>query len=204
MKNKSYSTFIAHAISTLFYPFLLAFFCFVFVLYSTPLDYLPHYYKWIVLSANLNFTILFPLATIYLFFRMKHWKIQEIEEQEKRFFPYLITLSYYVLYYFLMERIYLPAPLNGMILATMCIISLCCVLNHWWKVSAHMAGIGGIVGGIVALSQLFQQAYIVPLCIALFCAGLIASSRLFLKRHTPLQMVVGFAIGIIFAYHCIL
>ena len=71
------------------------------------------------------------------------------------------------------------------------------IINIRWKISAHMIGIGGLTGALLCISILLE-VYITPyLVYALLIAGLIGSSRLILKAHTPLQIYVGFAVGVI-------
>ena len=89
-----------------------------------------------------------------------------------------------------------PIIFNFIIGATLSVM-FAFIINIKWKVSAHMIGIGGLVGALFCISILLE-IYITPfLIIALFIAGLIGSARLFLKAHNQSQIYVGFVVGMI-------
>jgi membrane-associated phospholipid phosphatase len=69
------------------------------------------------------------------------------------------------------------------------------LVNHWWKISAHMSGIGGLLGAVITLTYYFKDNTM-WLYMALFViAGLVAFSRLKLKAHTIWQVLAGFFVG---------
>jgi membrane-associated phospholipid phosphatase len=58
-----------------------------------------------------------------------------------------------------------------------------------------MAGIGGLIGAIIALSLRLGLNSSLVLGILIGIAGLIGSSRLILGKHTPMQIYAGFLVG---------
>jgi membrane-associated phospholipid phosphatase len=84
--------------------------------------------------------------------------------------------------------------------ALACLIST--IVNFWWKISAHMAGIGGLLAllwqidamELEIISRPWMVAYIL---IAIILSGLLGSARLLLKRHTLPQVIAGFLNGLI-------
>jgi membrane-associated phospholipid phosphatase len=75
------------------------------------------------------------------------------------------------------------------------IISLC--INFYWKISAHTLGIGGLLGGIMGVARIHLINPYWGFIIILLAAGLVGTSRIFLKRHTPMQVYAGFCLGFI-------
>jgi len=69
------------------------------------------------------------------------------------------------------------------------------IINLKWKVSAHMTGIGGLLGALISTSILLEVDLISYVILSIFVSGLIASSRLILNAHTPLQLIAGFFLG---------
>ena len=60
-----------------------------------------------------------------------------------------------------------------------------------------MAGIGGLCGGILACSIVFQINPVGVICAAVLLSGLLAFSRLYLKAHTVWQVIAGYCLGFI-------
>lgn len=71
------------------------------------------------------------------------------------------------------------------------------VINRWWKISVHAAGIAGVVA---LLGHLLIYDYTMPglqgwLIAAIAIAGLLGSARVWLGRHTVWQVLAGYAVG---------
>jgi membrane-associated HD superfamily phosphohydrolase len=65
------------------------------------------------------------------------------------------------------------------------------------KVSLHMMGIAGTTMFIVALSIFYNLDLIYTISFLLAATGLTATSRLHLKAHSPLELALGYFIGLI-------
>lgn len=70
-------------------------------------------------------------------------------------------------------------------------------INQFWKVSAHLSGIGGLVGLIFASILSLGQHDWWLLGVLLALSVLLAWARLVRKAHTPMQLVVGFILGVL-------
>lgn len=64
------------------------------------------------------------------------------------------------------------------------------------KVSLHMIGICSLATFIYALSIHFQIQLINTISLSTIMIGLVASSRLYMKSHTPFELIIGSLIGI--------
>jgi len=70
-------------------------------------------------------------------------------------------------------------------------------LNLKFKISAHMLGVGGLLGVLMSVAYLIQFN-MTPFYIAvIILAGFIGFARLKLDEHKPYQLYVGFALGLI-------
>ena len=85
----------------------------------------------------------------------------------------------------------------GIIEASLMTIIICSVVNIWWKISTHMAGIGGLTGALISFSLLFMFNPVWMLCIILLCAGVLGTSRIVLRQHTVAQVAAGYAVGVV-------
>lgn len=71
------------------------------------------------------------------------------------------------------------------------------VVNFWWKISAHAAGIAGIVGLLIRIEKdgSPEPELFFWLMLALVLAGLLGSARVWLGRHTVWQVLAGYVVG---------
>ncbi len=71
------------------------------------------------------------------------------------------------------------------------------IVNHWWKISVHAAGVAGIVALLV---RIMHDGYPAPsiflwLCISIIVAGAVGMCRVWLGRHTVWQVLAGYTVG---------
>lgn len=118
-----------------------------------------------------------------------------MEDKEERRLPYLITAAFYILTYFLLQKFNLSALLYIVMLGASTTILIAMVINFKWKVSAHMVGIGGLIGVLIGLSLRLQMNFTFLIVLFILLAGILGTSRLILKAHVPTQIFVGFFVG---------
>lgn len=70
------------------------------------------------------------------------------------------------------------------------------IVNFKWKISAHAAGMGGVCALLVYIAhQMPDGANIIWLCVWVLLSGLLGAARIWLRRHTLLQVIAGFLNG---------
>ena len=71
------------------------------------------------------------------------------------------------------------------------------LINLKWKISAHMAGIGGLIGLVYQIHVQDLSAFDLfwVLCLIIILAGVLGSARLALNRHNTLQVMAGVVVG---------
>jgi hypothetical protein len=194
----------SRVISGIFNPFIIPFGGFLVLFLFSYLRIMPFQYKLIVLAVVYCFTILMPMLTIFLFQKINGWGIKELSHREKRFIPYILTIMAYVFCLLMMYKLNLPRYMSGIILATLIAMVICIFINLKWKISEHMTGMGGVVGGLIAFSFLFNYNPVWWLCFFILIAGMLGTSRIILKQHTLGQVLSGFVVGVICAVYGIL
>lgn len=65
------------------------------------------------------------------------------------------------------------------------------------KLSLHTASIGGLIGFLIYFSLSYELNLILLLIVLFIIAGVVATSRIYLKAHTPLEVFLGFTIGLL-------
>jgi len=184
-------------LSTLFHPLLIPTIG-LFLIFNLGghFAYLPFEHKRAVYIIVLLSTCALPLTLIPLFLLTGIIKSVYMRERKERIFPTLATGGFYLLGYFFLSKIEIvPAFIQAFMLATIVTICIALAITFFWKISMHMIGIGGLTGALLALSLRFDLDIWIAFSCVLLISGLLGSSRLYLKAHTPLQVHAGFALG---------
>ena len=180
---------VARVTSMVFTPFSIPFLSFLVLFLFSYLRIMPMVYK----------LILTPTITIFLFRKINGFARQELGERKKRFVPILLTIISYVFCLLMMRRLNLPWYMTGIILASLVVSIICIAVNLRWKLSEHMAGIGGVIGGLVSFSALFGYNPVGWLCLFILIAGVLGSARIILGHHTLGEVISGFTVGLVCA-----
>ena len=190
---------VAKIISAIFNPFVVPFLAFLVLFFCSYLSMLPLTYRFIVLGIVYAFTILLPMIAIFFFRKINGWGFGAFRDRKKRFVPYLLTIICYVSCLVMMIRIGLPRYMTGIILATLMAMVICIVVNIKWKISEHMTAIGGVIGGLIAFSFLFNYNPTIWLSLFILLAGVLGSARIILRHHTLPEVLTGFTVGAVCA-----
>ncbi len=192
-------------------PILIPFIAFVCLIYGTQLRYMfPPVTSvplagspvlLILLGIIFCFTILLPALTIFLYKTMHRLSWDDLLLRRVRFVPYAVTIISYGFCLALINRIarhvvygYL---MSGLILSVLICLLICFFVNLKWKISVHMAGIGGATGMLVAISLFFGQNQMPALCGLILLSGLLGTSRILLGRHTFYEVLFGYLTGLL-------
>ena len=161
------------------------------------LSYAPDSSKLVftIIVAGLN--VLIPGCLFYLLKRMGIVQDIGLNGQKERLVPYVITilclLATAIFFYIRMAPSWLTLFFAGG--AAGGLVNM--IINFRWKISAHAAGIAGVVALIVRImhSDVPREGILVWLMIAIAASGLLGSARIWLGRHTVWQVLAGFAVG---------
>ena len=191
---------VARITSIVFTPFSIPFLAFLVLFLFSYLRIMPILYKGIVLGIVYCFTILTPTITIFLFRKINGFARQELSERKKRYVPILLTIISYVFCLLMMRKLNIPWYMTGIIFVSLVISIICILVNLKWKLSEHMAGMGGIIGGLVSFSALFSYNPVVWLCLFILIAGILGSARIVLGHHTLGEALSGFVVGLVCSF----
>jgi len=162
---------------------------------AEPLEFLM---KLAVAGFVFIYTFVLPAYFVYL---MKRWGLissLKLENLKDRRLPYFVTsIIYTALGYFLYSKNSMLFPC-GYILWSIAAVILCLgIISLWWQISAHAAGVGGMIGALAGiLGQLGEQNLFFPLLFMVILSGYVILARLALNAHTPAQVGAGFLLGL--------
>ena len=157
---------------------------------------------WLVSCIGTFFmTALIPLSL--MIFRRLRGEISDISisNASERTPIYVYTIICYAFWSYFLYRV-IHAPFVSLIgIGATIALGLVLLINTRWKISAHLTGLGGLLGGILA----YVYNYTLPLpmmaiSIILGIALALMFARLYLNAHTSLQVVTGFLLGIIMTF----
>ncbi|NEN22093.1 hypothetical protein G3O08_01065 [Cryomorpha ignava] len=196
---------IAHLISAILHPLFMPLAC-VFVAYtfdwyingSLSADQMQIIYLIVAFS-----TIVFPAVNILLLKWYGVVRTLKMESRAERNAPFISTVFFYGLGYYMLRKGALPESLFSILVGYIAVLLLIIIINFRWKISAHAAGIFGLIGAVVALFQVHSFGNIVLLSILLLLGGLVITSRLILAAHTPSESYSGAAVGFLTMYFCV-
>lgn len=192
---------IAHVISTVFQPLLMPTYGVVLLFVYTYFGVIYTRQFWLIISPIVLFSFVIPAILIFMLFRMGVISDLSLTKRRERFFPYLITLLSYTAMMLFYYRMNMPKWFLLMIAASIVIMIIAILITLRWKISAHMFGIGGLIGGAMSVSYFVERSNPYYMFMGLFIlAGLIGTSRLILKRHTLGQVIAGFLLGFLVSF----
>lgn len=141
-------------------------------------------------------TFLLPLLNALFLLRFKIISSLEMETREERRIPYLAASIFYSAQSYFLMNTEVPVLIKALMFgATLLVVSVL-LINLFWKISAHMTGIGGLCGMMISISYRLQLNVHVILIALFLIAGIIAWSRLKLGAHHPVQVYAGFLFGV--------
>lgn len=190
-------TRFAHLISWVFVPLLMPVYGIILIFSLSFLTYAPF-------SSKLAFTLivfganfLVPMLMVLLLKKLGMIEDVGLNGRKERLIPYVITIVCLagtgIFLYLKMAPVWVAMFYAGGALAGL--INL--LINFRWKISAHAAGIAGVVAMLIQVIKSGPSAdgmiwWIVG---AIITAGLLGSARIWLGRHTLMQVLAGSAVG---------
>ncbi len=191
---------IARVVSILLTPFYLPLAGLVALFIFSYMSQLPFWYKILVLLLVYLFTALLPRMLIRLYTNYHGWKLFALHQRERRMVPYLISIVSYFLCFYVMNMLRMPSFMSRIVVTALFIQILCAIINVWWKLSTHMAAIGGFVGALLAFAALYGFNPLWWLSLLLIISGILGTSRMILRQHSLSQIIGAFFIGLICAF----
>jgi membrane-associated phospholipid phosphatase len=203
--------FFAHFFSLVFNPLMAPTALFYIILYHFPQmgGLVTDAGKLKAITFIFASTFLFAFVLIYILFKLKMISKITLDEQRDRYIPQLVmSVIYLLIALFLGLRLGWGNGLTLTMVATTLSAGIITGVNRFWKISTHASGVAGVYAICTALILLYPGCpFRVPyICISLITIA-VCASRLYLKAHTPMQIVCGFLVGgisgfALFYFHC--
>jgi membrane-associated phospholipid phosphatase len=191
---------LALLLSVVFQPLLMPSLVFGVLFFGVPqASSIPESFKYRLFYLIVSSTMLIPLVLMLGLRWSGLIKSLHFEEKGERRTPFiLVTVFYLLTTYFLMGKTELdPILWQGMGVIT-CSVVLLTGVTFFWKMSAHMTGIGGLLAVLGVLGIYFPSLELAYLLVAVVVVGgLVASARLYLDAHSPSEVYLGLLVGFV-------
>lgn len=194
------SDIVANVLSVVFYPLFIptygmSLFCYA---YSRQSVLLPPVWMAVAIVGTFLLTCAIPLSAIWIMIRKGDLKDIQIEDMNDRTVPYIYTLFGFACWcYFLFSIVHAPLSISMVSGGATAAIGLVALINRWWKISAHLTGIGGLVGGVMAYCLGIGTMPTWGVMAMLFGVSIVMMwARLRLNAHTDMQVSAGWLLGL--------
>lgn len=146
-------------------------------------------------------TLIFPFISIYVLYRSGIVSDLSLSKREDRLLPSVITVAYYLGFYYFIHRINgIDAPILAGYFGGCIALIVSIGITSKWKISLHTQGISSLAGMVTGVTQITFVSH-TWLNVALLAGiGLVGTSRLILHKHTALQVYAGAVVGFVIPY----
>lgn len=190
-------TLCANILSWVFVPLLMPVYGIILIFSLSFLSYAPFHTKLVFTLIVFGANFIVPMLLVLLLKKLGMIDDIGLNGRRERLIPYIITVICLagtgIFLYLKMAPLWVAMFYAGGALAG--IINL--IVNFRWKISAHAAGIAGVVAMLIQVIKEGPSSYGMEWWIvgAIIIAGLLGSARIWLGRHTLLQVLAGSAVG---------
>ncbi len=190
------AVFFSVAFQPLFMPFA-GMICML-VLNSTVKENMSNEVRIYVAELTFLFTVILPAFVFLLFYKMGWVSDLNLTVRKERIVPTFLLISLFITLYWLVDETQGVLPeLKTILLGSIIGTVIANIITVFWKISIHALGAFSVAGAIAGISVAthtdIPSFFYITLVIAV-CVGI---SRLILKRHTPLQVVMGSLLGLL-------
>lgn len=187
------------AVSTVFSPLLVPTYGVILAMSLTFLALLPITTRLLTIGMLFFITAVIPAASIMVMKRLGMVSDASLSNRQERTPPYLISAVCYLAATIYLLKVHSPDWLWLFMAAAMAALIVNVIVTKWWKISAHMTA----MGGLVALLCRFQLSHVAIynmqwwIVAAIVLTGIVGSARIYRDRHDLWQVLAGTACGFI-------
>jgi hypothetical protein len=189
------STNLAKLLSYLLHPVFMPSYA-VFLLLNNSSFKINEKIGWLIYALVFLNTCLLPIFATLILKKFGLVTSMQINAQEERSTPYLISFIFFASTWWLLSKAPLPPIVAQLMLGASIAILFTGIINLTMKISAHLVGIGGATGAFLVVGLEGFQDFSVFIIAGFLIAGFLGWARLQLNAHRPVEVYSGFLLGI--------
>lgn len=186
---------LSKIISGVFSPLLIPTYMYATLIYSSYLAILPINSIVIFIGTLAFFTAIIPLVAIA-------WNKNNIENYNNKssLYPFFITGVCYIFFTYILLKLGIPLWISSFMISGVVILFLLAILKKSYNISIHMAAFGAYLGTIFAIAKIQGNISSDFIALVFIIGGILGSSRAYLKRYTPGEIITGAMLGFVWCY----
>ena len=152
----------------------------------------------IILGLIFILTYMVPILLMFFLKNFGFIKDFQVSTIKERRVPVIFMIL--ILYFLGNTIIQIPMIRNLGILFYGTSLSLICIyilFSAKLKSSLHLVSMGNMLGFFLIMTNINNLSILFIIIPLIFLSGVLASSRLYLKAHTPVELLIGFFLGFI-------
>lgn len=152
-------------------------------------------FKYFLYSMLFVNTFLFPVLVTLVMYQRKIISSLHLKNRTERLYPFGFAIGFYAFTFYLLKQAGVPQVILSLVFGTSLSLLFLFLVTSKFKISAHMIGISGLLGGVLAIYLRFQSNYEALIVGLVLLWGLLGFARLKLKAHTPKEIYSGTLLG---------
>ncbi len=142
------------------------------------------------------YTFALPLLMLPIFLRQRLVKTIHMFNHTERIIPFLFAFLFYAFSVYTLMGIQGLWVVKMFMLASSIAVFITLAVSFFWKISAHMVGMGGATGFLLVLNLRLGADILEFMILALLLSGAVGTARLSLDEHSPSQIYTGYFVGL--------
>ena len=155
--------------------------------------------KRFVLLVVLFSTGILPIISVAILALNPKFDIS-MKKSQDRVIPLLSSAIFYYMGFVLLGRMEAFPVFKLFLVASVLVIVALLLISFKWKISNHMAAIGGTTGTILALSFRSGINPVWTIIAVIIISGMVGTARLILNKHNLNQIIAGYGLGFSILY----
>lgn len=191
---------LARFFSTLLHPLVMPLLGILLMLLLSPLVNLSQPVSLLIKGIVAFCTVVLPGTGILLLHKAGKISSVSLNIREERPVPYLFCIASYLLCAVILYKLNLPNWFIGFIIGGLLSLVVDFAVTFFWKISAHMTGMAGLLACALFVTQTFGSLPLWSIIALILLTGALGSSRIYLNRHTFGQVIAGTLNGFMCVY----
>ena len=189
-------SYLTHPILTTTYMLMFALFQTNSYLYYTITDSGRLFF----IGVTVVLTIVAPLISVGYMVYAKQVSSIYLDIRQERIIPMSITGAYTLGLFYLFSKFSMPPVILAVIGAAVVGVVLTLLVTIFWKISAHMMGMAGLTGTVIALSKVLYPVSPIWIIALFIITGLVGTARIKQDAHSINQVLAGWLLGLFSSY----
>lgn len=188
---------VSQILSYLFSPLLVPTYGMILASFLSVLSVLSARVLCTTVAITFVITCVIPACGIMAMYKTGFLTDPGVNVRTERSLPYALTVLCYVGCCFFLYRAGAPSWLTMFYAGGGAAVLINAVVNLKWKISAHAAAMGGLVAMLFRIAAMHQSVVDLNIWISavVVLAGAVMTARVYLQRHTLMQVIAGCANG---------